>query len=296
VTATGGVWRDLDRVQLDRQLNLREKWPEHVDIIARWERDSRAVRDAYPHHRNLSYGASPLETFDVFMPEIDRPPLFVFIHGGYWQTLDKDAFTYLVPAFLKAGIGFANLNYELAPAVSLGRICEEIAAATDRLFAEADELRFDSERVVLAGHSAGGHLAVAEIVRERLANPADPSRYRAVVSVSGIYDLAPIGRSYQQAVLSLSRDEIARLSPLRRAPADAPRLLLAVGAEETPEFLRQQAALETHWQALDLPVEATTLPQRNHFDVVDALAEPDHPLQGRVFDLCREATTETIRL
>ncbi len=285
------LWQGLTQTDLDRQLNLRARWPGHQAVLERWARDSAAVREAIADKSCLSYGDHRLQTIDLFRPPQAGPdlPLFVFVHGGYWQSLDKSDFSYLAPPYLAAGIAVASINYRMAPEVRLSEICADVKRALDHLEREAAGLGCRPGGFVLAGHSAGGHLALQELLRERRAlargETATP-RLAAVFSLSGVYDLQPLCLSYQQMVLKLDAQEVMELSPLRGAPASAPPVLVAVGDQETPEFLRQQNALIAQWQALDLPIEGQRVPGQDHFTVVDALADEAHALTRWLVAAC----------
>jgi arylformamidase len=114
------LYLDYDQAELDRQLNLRARWPEHPEDLARWAEESDALRRRVAGHLDLAFGASAGEALDLFVPPgVSSAPLLAFIHGGYWQGLDKSDFSYLAPAFLDAGIAFASLNYDLAPQVTI---------------------------------------------------------------------------------------------------------------------------------------------------------------------------------
>jgi len=275
------VWQGLTAHGLDQQMNLRARWPDHEAVLARWSEESARVRRGLAGAVELAYGADPLQRIDLFpvAASVEPAPVLAFIHGGYWQSLDKADFTFLAPPFLAAGIAVAMLNYRMAPAVGMTEIVDDVARAVDCLAAEAPALGCEA-RMVLAGHSAGGHLAVTALVRERhaVAEGRMRPRIRAACSISGIYDLAPISRSYQQPILRIDEREVGELSPLRNAPASAPPLMLAVGDRETPEFVRQQGALACLWQALDLPVTELRVAGADHFTVVDVLSESDHLL------------------
>lgn len=288
---TERVWLDLDQAGLDAQLNLRARWPHHPEVLARWASASALVREQLPRRLDLCYGAAPGETLDFFPAAGSGPaPLLVFIHGGYWQGLDKSDFSYLVSPFIESGIAVASVNYDLAPRVSLTTIAGQIDRAVAWLAQHAAELGCERTRLVVSGHSAGGHLATLALLREsaRAEDGGAPPVLRGAVSVSGLYDLAPVARSYQQAVLKITEREIAALSPLRRPPLRSAPLVVAVGSEETPEFLRQQEALLRQWRDLGLPLEAVALEGRDHFNAVDALAEREHALHRAVLRLLRD--------
>ena len=179
---------------------------------------------------------------------------------------------------LPTGIAFASLNYDLAPAVGVGEIARQTARALGWLRDQAGDLGLDWSRTVLAGHSAGGHLAALSAAKAGLP-------LRGVVSVSGVYDLEPLYHSYHQDILSLQPDELKPLSPLYGPPpADLP-VILALGEAETDEFHRQQGAFAALLaEAGGLP-QVVDLPGRDHFTAVDALGEVDHLLFQSVRDL-----------
>lgn len=287
---SGQLWRGYDQAELDAQLNLRARWPHHPDVFARWAAASAIARERLPRRLDLPYGPAPGQTLDFFPAAGPGPaPLLIFIHGGYWQSLDKGDFSYLASAYVEAGIAFASVNYDLAPRVCLATICDQVEEALSWLALHAPELGCDRTRLVLAGHSAGGHLALTTAIRKarRAADGGPPPLLKAVCSVSGVYDLAPVRLSYHQAILKLTETQVQTLSPLRCQPLTLAPLVVAVGGEETPEFLRQHRALIAQWEALGLPVSEVPLPGRDHFNAVDALCERDHALYRALCDLCR---------
>jgi arylformamidase len=279
------IFRDYDQATLDRELNLRARWPEHVDYFARWARDSAAVRGDLPGRLDLAYGAGPAEVLDLFPVDgASAAPLLAFIHGGYWQGLDKGDFSYLAPAFGEVGIAFASLNYGLAPDARIGTMINQVRRALAWLYRHAGDHGVDARRIVVAGHSAGGHLAV-------MALSTDWPAFDAVLpgdllaggcSISGVYDLEPLRLSYHNKILQIAPEDVAPWSPLHRLPARAAPLLLAVGSEETREFLRQHAEYAAAWEACGLPLGEVDMPGLQHFSAVDALGDRDHGLYAAV--------------
>lgn len=281
---TDKVYGDYDQGQLDAQLNLRARWPEHPEYFARWARDSAAVRERVGGHLDLAYGTSAGQKLDLFVPDgRGTVPLLAFIHGGYWQSLDKGDFSYLAPAYLEAGIAFASINYDLAPQVGLPEIVRQVRAALAWLYRHGADHGVDAGRLHLAGHSAGGHLTAMALATDwsdgSVLGPGLPADLvKGGCSVSGIYDLEPIRLSYQQAVLNIDPDSVTHITPLLNLPAEDVPLILAVGSGETEEFHRQQAAFLAAWRDAGLSAEIVELGGRNHFTAIDALGESDHPL------------------
>jgi arylformamidase len=278
------VYRDYDQEALDSQFNLRARWPQFQQYFDRWTEESAAARARLDGHLDLTYGPSAGQRLDIFPApqgaETDKgAPLVAFIHGGYWQALDKSDFSYLAPTFVDAGIAFASLNYDLAPQVSVEEIVRQVRAAIVWLSGHARDYGADPERIYVAGHSAGGHLTAMALATSWADWPDAPSRpVKGGCAVSGVYELEPLWRCYQQEVLKLDAGMVARNSPQRLAPPDGVPLICAVGSEETEAFHDQQRELAATWGDQGLPVQVVELPGRNHFTAVDGLFEADHPL------------------
>ena len=289
VGAAARVFRDYDQAALDRQLNLRARWPEHPQFFERWARDSAAVRAVARTARlDLAYGTGPDETLDLFsISGATAAPLLAFVHGGYWQALDKSDYSYLAPVFAAEGIAFASLNYGLAPATKIGTMIDQVRAALAWLHRRANDLGIDAARIVVAGHSAGGHLAAMALSTdwERLDPTLPPDVLAGGCAISGVYDLEPIRLSYHNKVLQIASQEVRPWSPLHQLPARAAPLLMAVGSEETQEFLRQHAEYASAWEARGLPLGEVNMAGLHHFTAVDALGDRGHPLFAAVRQL-----------
>lgn len=275
------VFQDYDQAALDAELNLRARWPDHPAFFARWAEDSAAVRAARGGLFDLAYGSEAAETLDLFPAEGAAPvPLHVFIHGGYWQALDKGDYSYLAPPFVERGIAFASLNYGLAPNTDIGTMIAQVRRALAWLYRNAGDHGIDPQRICVSGHSAGGHLAAMALATDWPAiDPALPRRLLAGgCSVSGVYDLEPVRLSYHNQILGIPPEKAKGWSPLHALPDEAAPLIIAVGAQETDEFRRQHAAYAAAWRGQGLALHDIALPDRHHFSAVDALGEPDHPL------------------
>jgi arylformamidase len=288
---TPPVFGSYDQAGLDAQYNLRARHPDHPEYFERWARESALVRASLPCHLDLAYGDRPKETLDLFPADRPSAPILAFLHGGYWQALDKSDFSYLAPVYVERGVTFVSVNYELAPDVSIETILAQCRRALLWLWRNAYELGADRDRIFVAGHSAGGHLATMSLITDWTAAGALPADLvKGACSVSGVYDLEPIRVSYQNPILKLDRVAAVRLSPIRNVPATAGPLLLAVGAEETDEFLRQQKEFAAAWVSRGLACETVPLPGRHHFSAVDALGEPGSPLTERVIRMATSGT------
>ena len=280
--------KTLDTASLDwpatdweAQYNNRAAVPDHPAVMARWKADAEAARAAHPPLA-LAYGPGEREVIDLFEAaptEGSGAPVVVFIHGGYWQALDPSWFSWIAPALLAHGVSVAIPGYDLCPDVRLGRIITQMRQATDLLRART------GARPVVTGHSAGGHLAACLL---------SEGRASAAVAISGVFDLAPLIPTSLNAALRLDADEAAALSPVRwPAPTGgAPGgtvLDCVVGADETPEFLRQSRAMVELWASEGATTRFEALDGLNHFTVLDPLADADSTLVRRIVALARGA-------
>ena len=259
---------------IEREYNNRALVPDHPAYFARWEKDSAYVRATLRRELDVAYGADARHRIDLFPADGARGTL-VFIHGGYWRSLDKSMFSWLAASWVAAGVSVAMPNYRLAPHVSIEDIVADLIAASNWLFREGAKHGIATGRVVISGHSAGGHLTAAIFAAPRPKLEFDPARIAGGVPFSGIFDFAPLLQHSYNADLRLDDASAARLALAGRKPTVAAPLVVAAGARESPEFQRQSRLLADAWQP-----QATLmlLPGLNHFSVVDAFAERGQPL------------------
>lgn len=273
--------RPADPSWLDAQYNNRARIPEHPQIFERWARDSLAARNALDARLDVPYGDGPNETLDVFPAARPGAPVLVFIHGGYWRSLDKADHSFVAEAFVDRGATVVVPNYALCPQVSIADIALQCARAVGWTWRHAVEHRGDPARIVVAGHSAGGHLAAMLLACRwpQLAPDLPPGLLRSALSVSGLFDLEPVRRTpFLQADLHLSPALVRRVSPAG-FPAPAGRLDALVGALESDEFRRQNRLIREAWGEAVVPV-CEDLPGLHHFTVLDSLSRPG----GRAHD------------
>jgi arylformamidase len=260
---------------VEREYNNRALVPDHPAYFERWRRDSEFVRGTVRCVRDQPYGPDPRHRVDLF-PAANAIGTLVFIHGGYWRSLDKDMFSWLAAPWVAAGVHVAMLNYRLCPAVRIDDIVEDAVAATNWLFAHAPAHGVAMDRVVLAGHSAGGHLAAAVMAQpaERLGFAHD--RIAGAVPISGVFDFEPLRHFSFNADFALDAAAVARLGLLDKRPTVPAPVVIAAGGAESSEFRRQSRALADAWRR---QVRVLLLPPGlNHFSIVDSFAERGQPL------------------
>jgi arylformamidase len=261
----------MNGMDAEAEYNNRARVPEHPAILARWLRAAEAFRAALPPE-TLAYGPGPREAMDLFLPRgAERPPVALFFHGGYWQALDRSAVSHVAAGLVALGVAVALPSTDLCPSVPLARICEQAEAAARALHARM------GAPMLVAGHSAGGHLAAWLLARL-------PAEVAAVaLPVSGLFWLEPLLPTSINAALGLDAATARALSPALLPPPGRP-LVAAVGGEESGEFLRQSREFAALWGG-----RCEVLEGLNHFTVLGPLSEPRHPLTLRAAALARAA-------
>lgn len=268
-----------DAAFLSREYNNRELFPDHAQHFARWAESSARARSSMTCYLDRTYGDSPGETLDIFPSRKGDGSALMFIHGGYWRSLDKRDFSFLAPAWVDAGVSLVVVNYDLCPKVNIERIVQQMLAASVWLYRHAEQYGMDEERLFVSGHSAGGHLAAMMLAALwPVVDASLPKNlYKGAIAVSGVYDLRPlVGIDWLKNDLRLDEPAAFKVSPAFLPPATRAPLALAVGGLESSEFKRQNGLLAARWK----PVvqDSLTLSGRDHFTVVDELAEPHSKL------------------
>jgi len=284
-----------DPAWLESQYNNRTLVPEHATYFERWTRESVLARQAHDVVLDVAYGSGGSETLDIFpaagCPGTALAPVLVFVHGGYWRSMDKADHSFLAPAFVKQGTCVVVPNYALCPAVSIADITMQMVKALAWVYRHIGSHGGDPRRITVVGHSAGGHLCAMLLTCQWPAYQSGlpAALVKNALSVSGLYDLEPLRHTpFLAPSLRLTPAQVKKASPaLLPAPAvqgGRGVLYSVAGGSESSEFLRQNRLIEQAWGKEGVPV-CEALPGLNHFSVLDALVQPGHRLHGLALKL-----------
>lgn len=228
---------------------------------------------------DIVYDTASGSKLDIY-PSQPGAPLFVWVHGGYWRSSTKDANAFVAPGLVKAGVAVANVDYSLAPAVRIGEIVRQVRTSVAWLVRNARSYGYDAGRIHVGGHSAGGHL-VGMLLADKWQDSFGLS-HDAIgtgLAISGLFDLAPLQKTFVNEALSLNEAEIRDNSPINLIPETSnARLLATVGGDESSEFHRQTDDYLRAWQRKRYSGTRIDMPGFHHFDIILELERPGNTL------------------
>ncbi len=265
----------MTRAQVAAQYNPQIAVPDP----ARYGRENReasaAARAHLPGVLDVRYGPGQRQLLDVFPAtgtdnrKSGLAPVLLFVHGGGWRTLDKSVYSFIAPAWSAAGVVTVLPSYGLLPEVPLWRMVEEVREAVAWVAAEIHGYGGDPGRIVIAGMSAGAQLSGMALAHEPSARAI-----RAASLASSVYDLDAHRWHGRHTDMALDEALVARASPKHNLPFD-PLLpiTLSVGAQETPEMIRQTREYHEALQSRGQPVRMIVEAERHHLNMGRVFAE-----------------------
>jgi arylformamidase len=272
------IYRDYDQAELDAQYNNRARVPEHVELHAAYQAEGEAVLAEVDTRLDVSFGPSAEETLDIYLPKAPSgAPVNVFLHGGYWFSRHKNDFRFLAQGVVPAGAILVIVNYALVPSVDLDELVRQCRAAVAWTFNNASTFGADPDKIFVSGHSAGGHLTAMMMATDwpAFADGLPADLVKGGCAISGIYDIEPIRLTFMQETLGFTPEQVERNSPLSLSPATAAPLIVAVGGDESEEFLRQCETFADAWGNKGITCETMVRPGLNHFTVLGEFADPE---------------------
>lgn len=276
----------MPAIDLEKEYDNRARVREHPQIFARWLREAKDFRAASADAEfGLAYGPSPRQFVDLFPDKDDdaMTPLALFIHGGWWRSLEPAMFSQMAAGPNARGLTVALAGYDLCPQVSIATIIEQMRSACLFLW------RRYRKRIFVYGHSAGGHLAACMLAQDwkAFASDAPADLVPAATAISGVFDLTPLTEVSMNQDLRLDDEQARRLSPVHWKVPAGRRFDAVVGGAESSEFLRQSRLIADSWSARGVETRYREIAGANHFTVIDPLSDPDSAMTRRVVELAQ---------
>ena len=265
-------------------------------------RASRAGDRFYENHepgvRDLAFTSVSDVRLDVYSPDEEGSyPVLVFVHGGGWNKYDKKLFAPVAMKLVPRDLVVVIPDYTLHPDAGYRQMSREVAAAVAWTLDHVDEYGGDPNRIVLSGHSAGGHLSGLVAFDESwLAEQGhSPGELCGWVGLSGVHDIdaqmaferetggtAPVmtavmgGEDNFPAASPISYVGADRAAPRSdaRAPADVPRAWLIHGDRDSTVPVGISRSMADRLRAADIPVDLLIYPESGHSDFLfEALSD-----------------------
>lgn len=272
------VFLDYTQEQLDAAYTQTVWAPNAKEVIDGYETGSAAVRRAHPPE-TFSYGDRPSETLDVFAPaNADRLPVMVFIHGGAWRALSKLSVSAPAMTFVGNGAIYVAIDFDNLPINTLPGMADQCRRALLWVWRNAARFGGDPDRIHVAGHSSGGHLAAVMLTTDWAALGAPPTLLKGGMVLSGMCDLYPVLLSVRSSYVKVSGRERDDLSPIRAMDRVVCPVVVAWGEKESPEFKRQSIQFADALGASGHLAGRFLLEGRNHFEVPNLLNDPNSSL------------------
>ena len=229
----------------------------------------------------LAYGEDRLQRYDVFSPaNATCAPILMFWHGGGWTNGYREYAHFMARHVCALGIVLVAPSYRLVTTDKLPAAYEDALACLEHVHLHAQGFGGDAQRILLSGHSAGGHLAA--LVALRRESPQKGS-IRACLPISAIMDLhhpAPQPGSLEERVYRLVLQQPlddAILSPISWAAGNQVPFELSIGSEDSERVLVSNRRLATLLKAQNSPVALREHNGQTHFDTHTSLAHATHP-------------------
>jgi len=266
----------------EKQYNDRLRVSEHAKIQAGWVEQAEKYRSSPNVELDIAYGASERNKYDLFHPENhnDATPMAMFIHGGYWQSRDRKMFSHVARGLNALGYSVVMPSYDLCPHISVPKIISQMRKCAAKIWQEYHK------KPVVFGHSAGGHLAACLVSTDWTCHQGLPEDLiTRGCALGGIFDLAPLRGTTKNDALKLSKEDARLASPIFRPVAkSAVKFVAATGEFETHEFHRQADALSQFWNAQGLDTETLSIPDANHFTILEEMQNPDSLILRKIIE------------
>ncbi|WP_417804824.1 alpha/beta hydrolase [Thalassospira lucentensis] len=263
------TWGGFTEAELEWQYNARETVPDFMTYVERCVKLSEETRADLKPKNDVRYGDGPKETMDVFMAADAGAPVHIFFHGGYWRSQDKKDYAFVARDLVAAGFTVICPNYDLCPDVTVADITQEAVRCVQYVYDNIDDFNGDRDRISISGHSAGGQIVarLASYDWEDVLGVANP--FCGVIPISGVFDLEPVRFTTINKDIKLDEASAADNSPMLDAVATDTKMMVVVGRDESPEFVRQSDAYAAYCGRSGVTVPVYKAWGANHFNVLE---------------------------
>lgn len=248
--------------------------------------NSVTLTDGVGVSKDILYGDAPLQDLDIYYPKplmqamnrqqpiTDRYPMVVFVHGGSWESGNKEQYAFVGKSFAQAGYITAVINYRKAPEHLYPDYVKDTAKAIAWSYHNAESFYANPQHLSVVGHSAGAFNAVAAIANEDFLAPygIKPSDIRAVVGIAGPYSYDFRNLSSASAFpATATPDEVM---PDRQIKGTQPPYLLLTAQKDKIVYAQNTINMIRALRAHGASVETGVIKGASHATSIGAMASP----------------------
>jgi arylformamidase len=279
------VFLGYDQEELDKAYDQSFWAPQMEQLEADDGTSSAAVRKVSPPVTK-QYGPTNADLIDVFTPASGREtPIVVFLHGGAWTRNTKDDVSYAAPTFTRRGAAYLAPDFGSLKTVRLPQMVQSCRAAIAWTVRNSSSFGGDADRLFLAGHSSGAHLAACLLTTDWTAHGLPRDAIKGGFLMSGMYDLHPVLLSSRSSYLHLTPEEIVEFSPIRHLDQITCPIAVVSADEDSPEFKRQSNVFAEVLEGMGRLASRTVVFNANHFQEPERLADPNSEVSKTAFSL-----------
>ena len=270
------VFLDYTQAELDAAYDQTVYAPNRQQVLDRNAANSQLARQRLGEPLRRAYGPSAIEQLDIWRADASEAPVLVFIHGGAWRAGLAKNYGFIAEPFVRAGAHVVIPDFAWVQDVggSLLVMAEQVRRAIAWTWHNIRSFGGDRQRLHLAGHSSGAHLAACALTTDWPAFDVPQDLFRTALLSSGMYDLAGPRLSARSQYVRFDDETETALSPQRHLARIKLPLIVAYAALDTPEFQRQSRDFAAALQAAGKPVELIRGEHYNHFEALETLANP----------------------
>jgi arylformamidase len=264
--------------ELEKQYNVRDSRADYeTKIVPNWVYRSEEARKNLNCELNISYGDSEKQKIDLFYSEKEDDPTLIFFHGGYWQRGDKSVYNFLANSFVEHNINLILVGYDLCPKISITKIVDQSREALVWIWKNSQVLKIHSNKIIVSGHSAGGHITGMMMGTDwsKISNDLPIDLIKAGIPISALNLLEPIRYTSINNALNMSQEEAKNQSPIFFPPVTNAMQLVVCGQKETKEFHRQSDIYVDAFKTVNRKIDRYNVPNADHFDEMNDLSNED---------------------
>ena len=274
------VFMDYDQVELDASYDQVQYEPLIARVSKRLASNSEAMRARIGAPQRAAYGPTEIEKLDIYRTSRPNAPVFVFIHGGNWQSGAAKDYAFPAEMFVNAGAHYVALDFANIKEAGgdLGVMAAQVRRGIAWVCKNASTFGGDPDRIFIGGHSSGGHLCGVALVTDWQKDfGLLDNAVKGGLCMSGMYDMTPVRLSWRRSYVSFTDQMADAVSSQRHIDKLRAPIIVTCGGFETPDFQRQSRDFAAAVKAAGKPVQLIETPNYAHLEMAESLGNPYGP-------------------